>query len=90
MRPRPSRGLEQGRIGNRAVRLAAGLGLALAVCATPAAAQTGTSDLGIERHQAFALADTNGDNCLQLQELARDMAWRFAALARHSATRADA
>jgi AraC-like DNA-binding protein len=80
MRRRPSPGLERGRISDRAVRLAAGMGLALAACAAPAAAQTRAGDLGIERPQAFALADTNGDNCLQLQELARDMAWRFAAL----------
>jgi hypothetical protein len=72
--------MESGIASVRAVRLAAGTGLALAISATPATAQTSASDLGIERHQAFALADTNGDNCLQLQELARDMAWRFAAL----------
>jgi hypothetical protein len=72
--------VEPGNASGRAVRLAAGIGLVLAVGAAPAAAQTAATDLGIERPQAFALADTNGDNCLQLQELARDMAWRFAAL----------
>jgi len=72
--------LERGRTSDRAVRLAAGMGLGLAACAAPAAAQPQANDLGIERPQAFVLADTNGDNCLQLQELARDMAWRFAAL----------
>jgi len=80
MKPRPWRDAKRGIADRRAVRLVAGTGLALAACAAPAAAQTGAGDLGIERPQAFALADTNGDNCLQLQELARDMAWRFAAL----------
>jgi len=80
MKPRPWRDAKRGIADRRAVRLVAGTGLALAACAAPAAAQTQANDLGIERPQAFALADTNGDNCLQLQELARDMAWRFAAL----------
>ena len=37
-------------------------------------------DPAAERRQAFVLVDVNGDGCLQLAELAREMAWRFAAL----------
>ena len=39
-------------------------------------------DVAQERRQAFVLADVNGDGCLQLAEVAREMAWRFAALDR--------
>ena len=44
------------------------------------AAWRGAQDAATERRQAFVLADVNGDGCLQLAELAREMVWRFAAL----------
>src|SRR3954452_2015453 len=33
-----------------------------------------------ERREAFVLADIDGDGCISLAELAREMAWRFAGL----------
>src|SRR3954451_16544331 len=33
-----------------------------------------------ERREEFVLADIDGDGCISLAELAREMAWRFAAL----------
>ena len=60
------------------------LTLALLVSRGSAApAQTAPPDLGIERSQAFVLADTNGNECLELAEIAAAMAWRFAALDRN-------
>ena len=55
---------------------AAGAAALLAMASGAAQAQ----DRPTERRQAFVLADVNGDGCLQLAEVAREMAWRFAAL----------
>ena len=46
-------------------------------------AQSPAPDLGIERPQVFVLADTSGNQCLELAEVAAVMAWRFAALDRN-------
>ena len=49
-------------------------------CSRRQAAWRAAQDAATERRQAFVLADVNGDGCLQLAEVAREMAWRFAAL----------
>ena len=60
------------------------LALALPMLFGPAArAQTNMPDLGVERTQMFVLADTNGNECLELAEIAAAMALRFAALDRN-------
>ena len=65
----------------------AGFGaLALALLVPPgcaAWAESAPPDLGIERPQVFVLADTNGNECVELAEIATAMAWRFAALDRN-------
>ena len=60
----------------------AALFLAIPAASGAAAARPAAPNLGIEQQQAFVLADTNHDNCLQLAEVAAVMASRFAALDR--------
>ena len=60
----------------------AALFLAIPAASGAAAARPAAPNLGIEQQQAFVLADTNHDNCLQLTEVAAVMASRFAALDR--------
>lgn len=65
-------------------RLACGAALAVLLGTSAVLAQTPPPGETIEdRRQAFLLADTNGDGCLQLPELAHAMAVRFAALDRN-------
>ncbi len=45
-----------------------------------AAAPTPGQVVADERREAFVLADLDGDGCISLPELGREMAWRFAAL----------
>ncbi len=66
-------------LGQRMILLGAGLMLA-ALAATPRA--QAQQDVVAERRQAFILADTNHDGCVDLAELAHATALRFAALDR--------
>ena len=63
-----------------ALGLVAGCQHASAAGPASAAAPTPGQVVAAERRQAFILADIDGDGCVSLPELAREMAWRFAAL----------
>ena len=76
-------GAGEGDVGCFLARRARPAALTVLVLAAPAAvARPAAPDLGIEQQQAFVLADTNGNNCLELAEVAAVMARRFAALDR--------
>ena len=62
------------------VGLVAGCQHASAGGPASAAARRPARSSRTERRQAFVLADIDGDGCISLPELAREMAWRFAAL----------